>query len=130
MFHSFTRFLCPFVLTAAHAVSAQTGTVEGRVKNAASGSFLNNVRVVVQGTAAEAATNESGEYRLANVPAGERILVAVFAGMETQSTLVNVAAGGVAAQDFALALAGARTDGAPVELERIMSSNASSRVSR
>lgn len=49
---------------------ALTGAIEGRVLNATSGSYLNNVRVAVNNTPYEAVTKEDGEFRLAGLPAG------------------------------------------------------------
>ena len=47
-----------------------TGAITGRVMNAAGDGFLERVRVTVEGTTLQAFTNEFGEYRLSDVPAG------------------------------------------------------------
>jgi iron complex outermembrane receptor protein len=86
-----------------------TGTIEGRVLNATSGTYLNNARVVVDGTRLETVTNASGEYRLAGVPAGSARVVAVFTGLQAETAVVTVAPGAVVARDFSLVRAGEAT---------------------
>ena len=59
-------------LTAAQ-VSAQTGTLAGKVTDATSGRPLENVQVQVQpatGSAFGAVSGADGSYRAANLPAG------------------------------------------------------------
>ena len=60
-----------FVLAAA-PLSAQTGTVTGRVTDAASGAPVRLVQVIIAGTALGAATDNDGRFRLTNVPATAR----------------------------------------------------------
>jgi TonB-linked SusC/RagA family outer membrane protein len=49
---------------------AQTGTIEGTVRDAAKASPVNLARVLVVGTTLEATTNENGYYQIADVPIG------------------------------------------------------------
>jgi TonB-dependent receptor len=91
------------------AQSAGTGTIAGRVAHGAAGAFLNNVRLAVDGTAIEAFSNESGEYRLVNVPAGEVTVRAAAAGRGTQSVRVRVEAGQTVQRDFDLGASTAAT---------------------
>ena len=56
--------------TFAQPPGGATGTIEGRVFNAATGSSLANARVVIEGTTREVLTDETGSYRLTGVPAG------------------------------------------------------------
>ena len=81
---------------------AGTGTVEGRVKNAVTGAYLNKARVVVQGTPLLAFTDESGTYRLAGVPSGAVTLQVFYTGLDPQATSVTVAAGGTVGRDIDL----------------------------
>ncbi|MEY4940647.1 MAG: hypothetical protein RIQ93_2382, partial [Verrucomicrobiota bacterium] len=100
------------------AAEPSVGVIEGRVIQGASGNFLNNVRVGLRGTQIETVTNEVGEYRLINVPAGIVHVTVTFAGMDPQVGTANVAAGQTVRQDFSLNLAKpAMTDGAVVKLE-------------
>jgi len=86
---------------------AQTlgSTVEGRVKSAESGNYLNNARITIEGTTLEAFTNGDGEFRLSRVPAGAQRLKISYAGMETQTAVVTAEASGGAGREFALRFA-------------------------
>lgn len=89
------------------AQSSQTGILAGKVLNATSGNYLNNVRVLVKDTLLEANTNENGEYRIVGVAAGPVSVLVTYTGMTPQTKSVQVAAGQIARLDFDLALAGA-----------------------
>lgn len=97
--------LCPL----ATAQPAGGGTIEGRVANVTSRSFLNNARVTAEGTGVTAFTNEFGEYRLAGLPAGTVRVTAFFTGLESQTITVALAPGAVAKLDFELTR-GAKSD--------------------
>lgn len=84
------------------AQDAGTGSVSGRVLNVGNNKYLNNVRVVVEGTNIEAQTNDYGEYRLTGVPAGEAKIRAQFTGLDTETATVNVTPGGSTTLDFNL----------------------------
>lgn len=99
------------------AQSAEVGGIRGHVMNASSGNYLNNVKVYVQGTAIETLTDETGRYRLREVPAGEIVLVTHFVGMETQAVKLTVPAGATVEQDFSLRLAASDTGDNVVTLE-------------
>ena len=107
----------------ARAQAGATGMIEGRVLNATSGAYLNNARVTVPGTRVETFTNESGEYRLAEVPVGATEVVALFTGLQAQSVVVAVAAGEVAKRDFTLTRGETfdeGKDGRPVKLDQFV----------
>ncbi len=84
-----------------------TGTVTGRVQNGTTGQYLNNARVTVQGTAHVAFTDESGSYRLTNLPAGPVVLEVFYTGMETQQIPLDLAGAPVLERNVSL-LGGAR----------------------
>ena len=86
----------------ASAQSASSGTIEGRVLNVTTSQYINNARVTVEGTKIETFTNQSGEYRLINVPPGTAKLKVLFSGMPPQDETVTVAAGQTVQQDFYL----------------------------
>lgn len=118
-----------FALALTPVISAQTtdgrpaGVIEGRVFNATSGSYLNNARVVIDGTRIETFTNESGEFRLSNVPAGPVRILALFTGLEAQAATVAVAGGQVATQDFSLSRTGTPAigkDGSVIKLDQFV----------
>ncbi len=85
--------------------SPNATSIEGRVQNSANGNYLNNARVSVVGTNLETLTNGDGEFRLMNLPPGEVRLKVSYAGLESQTAAVQVAAGSVARRDFDLAFA-------------------------
>src|SRR5688572_5359283 len=68
-----------------------TGMITGRVENAVTGQHLNNVRVVLKGTNVIAFTDESGIYRLVNVPPGVAIIEVTYTGLDPQTLSVEVA---------------------------------------
>ncbi len=83
---------------AAPAARPATGSVEGRVMNATNGTYLERVRLTVDGTPLEAFSDADGNYRLANVPAGNATIRAFRTGLPPVSTVVSVPEGGVARQ--------------------------------
>lgn len=89
----------------AASVSAQsggTGSIEGRVQNVGIGRYLNNAKVTLEGTNRETFTNEYGEYRFTEVPAGEAKVRASYTGLDAETITVSVTAGGVAKLNFDL----------------------------
>ena len=102
------------------AQSAATGTVEGRVSNRASGSYLENARIGIEGTTLEAFTDATGFYRVTHVPAGTARVRAFFTGTEAQIISVTINAGQTAQQDISLPPSGgpSASPGGPIRLER------------
>ena len=103
------RMLCAFAVVVAfvrpHVVAqgaASTGVIEGRVLNTATGTYLENARITVDGTALTAFTNNLGEYRLAGVPAGSATLRVFFTGLTPLAAPVEITAGGTTTKDFSL----------------------------
>jgi TonB-dependent receptor len=93
-----------------------SGTIEGRVFNAASGNALVNARVSVQGSGQTAITDEGGNFRL-SAPAGTATLRVSYLGLEPQTATVNVPASGSVMREFELALPGASAAGETVQLD-------------
>jgi iron complex outermembrane recepter protein len=99
--HARTRFLrrYAFILLGClipllgFAQTGGTGTVEGRVFNQLTGRFLNNAEVTIEGTNLRSLTNQFGEFRVTNVPAGEQRVRIFFTGLDTQVQTVTVVAG-------------------------------------
>ena len=84
------------------ALSAQSGSIAGKVTDGSTRQPIADVRVVIPGTALETQTNRDGEYRLVNVRPG-RALVGVFRlGYKATSDTVRVTANGVTPHDFAM----------------------------
>ena len=93
-----------FVLANMSALSAQTatGTVRGRVLNAATREYIRNVEIRVEGTPIVVYSTDGGDYTLAGVPSGAATLVADYSGLQVTKAVVNVVAGQTAAYDFSL----------------------------
>jgi TonB-dependent receptor len=84
------------------AQAGGSGSVAGRVRNIGNDRFLNNARVVIEGLGRETFTNEFGEYRFDDVPAGEQRIRAGYTGLDSEVTVVTVEAGQSARRDFNL----------------------------
>src|SRR5258708_31442167 len=91
-----------FLTICVRAQTPPVGSIEGRVKNFATGTYLNNARVAVKGTNLVTFTDEGGNFRLAGIPAGPVTLRAFFTGLDEKETAVIVAPGQVAQQDIDL----------------------------
>jgi iron complex outermembrane receptor protein len=94
-----------------------TGTVTGRVLNVATGRYLNNARVTIEGTSLQAQTNEFGEFRLGGVPAGTARVQTFYTGLDPSTTTVNVTAGQTATVDIQLTSAGRYGTSQTVQLD-------------
>ena len=84
------------------AVAAVTGTVTGRVVNVATGAYLNKVRVIVKGSDRETYTDESGTFRIAEVPVGRQVLEIFYTGLDRQEIRLEVGAGTTPVADIGL----------------------------
>ena len=94
-----------------------SASITGRVQNVVTGQFLNNARVTVRGTGLEVFTDQTGAYRLPQVPAGKVVLDVFFTGLDTQSAPLDLAAGQPAVRDFDLTSAVRYGDGGVVKLD-------------
>jgi iron complex outermembrane receptor protein len=116
----FLAYAVGVILPAAEV--ATPGSLEGRVFNTGTGEYLENARVTVEGTALEALTDSTGQYRLAGVGAGVAHVKVFYTGMSAGAATVSIAAGQTARQDFNLTpREGERGDpNAPVQLSRFV----------
>src|SRR4051812_18266060 len=81
------------LLTGASRLSAQGGTITGRVTAQGTGQPLAEARVLVIGTTIAVSTSEDGKFSLKNVPAGAAQLQVLRVGFQSQKKSVTVAAG-------------------------------------
>ena len=82
------------------ALTAQTGSVIGKVTDRATRQPIGDAQVVVPGTALVTQTNREGDYRLSNVPAG-RVSVGVFKiGYKAVGDSVRLLAGETATKNL------------------------------
>ena len=102
------------LLVSAGALAAQTGKVEGRVRDQA-GAPIANAQITIVGTAFSALTNPQGYYFINNVPAGTVTIRGSFIGYKrTEVTGVRVLAGQTITQDVQL-------EASPVQIEELVS---------
>src|SRR6185436_16054977 len=91
-------------LAVATIASAQsTGTITGRVQDGATGRYLNNARITVEGANRDAFTNQDGEFAIGNLPSGNVTLRVFYTGRQPETATVAVVAGQSAQRDFVLA---------------------------
>ncbi|MBI4624307.1 MAG: TonB-dependent receptor [Verrucomicrobia bacterium] len=94
-----------------------TGTVAGRVKNVVTGQYLSSVRVSIKDTDLVAFTDQSGEYRIANVPAGQVAIEVLYTGLDLQQATLAVTAGETTQHD--VNLTNRRLYGDPAEIVKL-----------
>jgi TonB-linked SusC/RagA family outer membrane protein len=99
--------------TAPPLLAQATGSVRGRVVVEGANRPLPQAQVGVVGTTLGAMTNENGEYRLNNVPAGPRTIRVLRLGFAPASQAVTVTAGETVTLDFTIREA-------PVALEQVV----------
>lgn len=82
--------------------TAGKGVIAGRVLNTATGEYVRNAELRVQGTPIATRSDDGGNFRLTGVPAGEVAVVVRYTGLQETMAAVTVVPGQVATQDFAL----------------------------
>jgi TonB-linked SusC/RagA family outer membrane protein len=80
----------------------QGGTVTGRVTDSRSTQPVPGATIEIDGTRLGAITDDEGRYRIANVPAGSRTVIARRLGFSAQRRVVTVSAGQEVTADMAL----------------------------
>jgi TonB-linked SusC/RagA family outer membrane protein len=100
------RVLCFLALallaSPSFSFAQSSGTIRGRIADAATGAPLEGVQVSVDGTRLGAQTGTDGTYTIVGVPAGARLVSARRVGYAPQRLTVTVSDAGAASQDFAL----------------------------
>ena len=87
---------------ASPAFGQATGTITGRVTERQTQRPLASVQVRVVGSSRGAVTDDSGSYRIVNVPTGPTQIAVQRLGFGPQARIVAVTAAGVATADFAM----------------------------
>jgi TonB-dependent receptor len=82
--------------------AAGAGVVRGRVLNTATGEYVRNAEIRVEGTTIVAYSEDGGDFRLTGVPAGDVTLRVKYAGLQESAAVVTVAANQAATVDVAL----------------------------
>ena len=102
-------------------VGGTTGTIRGRVTDAATGRSLPYANVSVRGTASGTVTSTDGVYVISDVTAGSYTLQVSYMGYRTaRKSRVRVSVGRVERVDFALEQESLAADEIVVEAERAM----------
>jgi TonB-dependent receptor len=97
--------------TGAVAQAPTTGRVIGRIFNPATGEYVRNAEIRLQGSDRVTYSEEGGAYQLDNVPAGSVSMQVIFSGYQTATATVAVTPGATATRDFELVSKLARTPG-------------------
>lgn len=84
------------------AMFAQQGAVTGRVMNEATGKYLANAVISVDGTSISALTDDIGSYRLSNLAPGNYTITARYVDLDNGTNTVTVSAGETASVNFNL----------------------------
>src|SRR5687767_2908275 len=104
------------------AAPAETGSITGRVRNIATGQYLNRARVAIRDTEHVVFTDEYGTYRIANLRSGPVTLDVFYTDLDPQVVTVEVPAGGAVERNIDLtsvARYGAAAGGAVVQLDPV-----------
>ncbi|GAC1648655.1 MAG: SusC/RagA family TonB-linked outer membrane protein [Gemmatimonadaceae bacterium] len=100
----------PIVALRATAQNPNTGTIEGRVTERATGRPVPGATVMLVGTTRGTVVGEAGQFRLPDVAPGQYQLRALRIGYEAVTQPVTVSASGRATIDFTLSAAAVRLD--------------------
>ena len=112
--------------------AAGTGSVRGRVTDAASGRALPNAQVTIVGTRLGALTGENGDFTILGIPTGPRSVAVRRLGFQPVTRAVTIADGGTVTVDVSLNVSAVNLSevvvtgtGTPTEKRRIGTSVAS-----
>lgn len=106
-------------MTIVPTIAAQTGngTITGTVQDP-SGSILISARVIVEPSERQAATDNQGQFRISNLPAGKYTLTASYVGFTPYTTTVSVKPDGTTNVSAALKI-GSENDTVMVTARRL-----------
>jgi TonB-dependent receptor len=79
-----------------------SGGVRGRVLNTATGEYVRNAEIRVEGTTIVTYSEDGGNFRLTGVPAGEITVVVKYTGLQESRAAATIVAGEVVTLDFEL----------------------------
>jgi TonB-dependent starch-binding outer membrane protein SusC len=95
-------FLVATLLVAATSLTAQTGTITGRVISEETTQPIAAAQVAITALSLGALTQQDGRFTLTNVPAGAHTVVVSRLGYDEVTTQITVAAGQSVTRDFEL----------------------------
>jgi TonB-dependent receptor len=79
-----------------------TGSLRGRVLNTATGGYVRNAEIRVEGTSVVAYSGDGGEFRLTGIPAGPVTIVVRYTGLEEARATADIVSGQVTTRDVEL----------------------------
>lgn len=91
--------------------SAGAGVIRGRIFNTATNEYVRNAEVRVEGAPSVAYSEDGGDFRLTNVPAGDITVVVKYAGLQESKQVVTVTPNQTATVEFALQPYAATSEG-------------------
>ena len=80
----------------------QTGSISGRVQNAATGAYLEGATVVLEPTRQSTLTSRDGSFDFSSLPPGDYRVSISYTALDTQAVAVNLAAGQSVTREIAL----------------------------
>jgi len=86
----------------AAAQSQDTGGIRGRVLNTATGEYVRNAEIRVQGTGIVVYSEEGGMFRISGIPSGPATLTVRYTGLSEAIRTTTVTAGQVGTLEIAL----------------------------
>lgn len=98
------------LILAAPGAAQQAGIVTGRVTDARSGAPVPSAQVFIVDTQLGTLTDAEGNYRIANVSAGQRQVRVINIGFRSETQTVGVTAGQTARADFQLSVSAIALD--------------------
>ena len=106
-----------------HQGSPGTGTIVGRVFNPATGEYVRNAEVRVQGMDRIFHTDNSGEFRVPEVPAEQAVVSVHYTGYQPAIVSIAVSAGETASREINLvssSYGGAKTPDGAIKLQEFV----------
>ena len=94
--------VCTFKPHLGAAQPSGAGGISGRIFNPATGEYVRNAEIQIEGTNLVAYSRDDGTYTLTGVPPGEVTLSVTYTGYEREVARLQVAAGQTATRDFEL----------------------------
>ena len=89
-------------LMSGSVLRAETGRIEGCIRDIKTGEPLPYANVILIGTGLGAASDENGRYLITRIPPGEYLLRCIFIGYKEQDVSIHISSGAVIKQDFEL----------------------------
>lgn len=121
--HSLALLWCAVLLVPALQAQANLGTISGRVFNPATGEYMRNAEVRIEGTNLTTYTGDSGYFQLRNVPPGEVQVSVTYTGYAKSTKTINVMPGANVEENFDLLGSTSRSDGDVVKLNEFVVSS-------